>query len=492
MSFVCNGPNHEGDRCLPLSLKGHGRKCKKCKALDSKKAHKQKQSDLLESRKCRFKTAEDWNKWNRDQYEAKEGKHRHVVPKEEEFEARDEFLKACRMEQERQVNGGDGRDSLRNYMDRDNKRKRETYASDKLTEEGMQKIKKKRDADDRNDRLREEEAIRNGKDFCRWGNHVVDKQDMIFCPVEDLNLYDCRAGRVRHHACMLHYEKFTSCNRERIRDPVMEKLYEYHKSETKRGLKWNLDDTEALKMLRAENCYYCDRPNEDGTPLGIDRKDFRPTSYDPGNTVPCCSSCNYAKGGMSESEFVQQCSAIHLFQEQGIPNKQYLPYRLDVRTLADAPSVHTTESSWNSESVEFYNIGETRWKRRFVLYQKAKGYSCSKYDAERKRDKEFHLTPLAFDSIVRSPCVHCGYFSETRIGVDRINNDEHYALSNCQPSCTTCNFFRRNMSNSSFYTMVRGVFRRHVLIGPFFQKTSLDTNDLTEEKKSQTQQETKK
>ena len=123
--------------------------------------------------------------------------------------------------------------------------------------------------------------------------------------------------------------------------------------------------------------------------------------------------------------------------------------------------MNTTESCWNSPNVEYYEIDGEQWRRRTIFYLRASGYSKAKYDAEKMRKKKFSLTKNEFDSLVAQPCVHCGYHNSERVGIDRIDNYGDYTVENCQPSCTTCNMMRRNVSVDEFYAKVGKVALRN-------------------------------
>ena len=78
-----------------------------------------------------------------------------------------------------------------------------------------------------------------------------------------------------------------------------------------KGLCWDLSDDEAIRLFHSP-CFYCGRPNVNrrkyrGSEFaynGIDRIDSA-YGYSPGNVVPCCKPCNYAKNEMSQSEFFE-------------------------------------------------------------------------------------------------------------------------------------------------------------------------------------------
>jgi hypothetical protein len=138
--FRCNDPKHEGDSWLPLNEKGHGRKCKSCKAADSRRRTAERAAEKKLARKARFDSAESWEAFNRNEFLRKDRKHRYVVPVREEFESVEAFDDAWRLHERRQKDGGEGRMSVREYMDRDNARRREAYVKAPVKEpEGPQR-----------------------------------------------------------------------------------------------------------------------------------------------------------------------------------------------------------------------------------------------------------------------------------------------------------------------------------------------------------------
>lgn len=89
-------------------------------------------------------------------------------------------------------------------------------------------------------------------------------------------------------------------------------LASYKNSATKRGIDFDLSETE-FKSLILSNCHYCgsppsqiktDRKRAGGSIVytGIDRMD-NTQGYKASNCVPCCSVCNRAKDVMSIKDF---------------------------------------------------------------------------------------------------------------------------------------------------------------------------------------------
>ncbi|KKN85544.1 hypothetical protein LCGC14_0278670 [marine sediment metagenome] len=91
-----------------------------------------------------------------------------------------------------------------------------------------------------------------------------------------------------------------------------------HKANAKaRNLDHDLTDEQIL-ALHKENCYYCGSPpsnvqqSKNGlyTYNGIDRVDSN-IGYTIGNSVPCCSNCNYSKRDRSYEEFKAWIKQTH-------------------------------------------------------------------------------------------------------------------------------------------------------------------------------------
>jgi hypothetical protein len=94
----------------------------------------------------------------------------------------------------------------------------------------------------------------------------------------------------------------------------------------KRKLQFNLTDSE-IDALIMSNCSYCgfepnqcytlkDRNNYQFYYNGIDRIDSS-VGYEPNNVVPCCKTCNFAKGTMSSGEFYLWIERVYKFVKGG-------------------------------------------------------------------------------------------------------------------------------------------------------------------------------
>lgn len=84
----------------------------------------------------------------------------------------------------------------------------------------------------------------------------------------------------------------------------------------KRGKEWKLDHQQAFNLI-VSKCDYCDyEPTWPENRVGIDRVDNE-IGYTIENCVPCCFTCNSAKGIMSYVEFKAWVERIykHMFKE---------------------------------------------------------------------------------------------------------------------------------------------------------------------------------
>ena len=72
------------------------------------------------------------------------------------------------------------------------------------------------------------------------------------------------------------------------------------------GIEINLLDADIAALITQE-CHYCGEKTDKAN--GIDRKD-NDQGYIHGNVLPCCSTCNYAKGTNGYFAFLRKCREI--------------------------------------------------------------------------------------------------------------------------------------------------------------------------------------
>ena len=64
------------------------------------------------------------------------------------------------------------------------------------------------------------------------------------------------------------------------------------------------------------------------------------------------------------------------------------------------------------------------------------------YTARVRRNLEWDITFEQFKSFWKEPCTYCGTEIKT-IGLDRVDNNIGYVMSNIVPCCKWCNYMKR-------------------------------------------------
>ena len=180
-----------------------------------------------------------------------------------------------------------------------------------------------------------------------------------------------------------------------------------HKSNYKRtaeykNLVFELDDEE-FEQLTNDNCYYCGIKEENRL-NGIDRKDSN-IGYTLDNCVSSCTMCNYVKGSYDIDYFYKKIE--HILTYNGNIKGNYC-YEL----MCDISGA---------------------------------SYSDYKYRA-RKKGIAFDITKERYNKMRQSPCYICGK-EGNRIhnnGIDRIDNQQGYTITNIQACCSECNYMKRD------------------------------------------------
>jgi hypothetical protein len=168
-----------------------------------------------------------------------------------------------------------------------------------------------------------------------------------------------------------------------------------------------------------------------GTKIEVDIKDLMPTSKVKVKVK--CESC-------------------------GIERKVYydtLAYRKNSQFIITGETLCVKCSNkklFSGENSPFYKHGNNR----FCEYR---------YNSQ-KRGIEFHLSIEEFENIVKQECYYCGgYSTDTNEnsrgnGIDRMDSNKPYEISNCVPCCATCNFIKNNMPYSNFIKYIRRLYER--------------------------------
>ena len=74
----------------------------------------------------------------------------------------------------------------------------------------------------------------------------------------------------------------------------------------------------------------------------------------------------------------------------------------------------------------------------------------------KKRNIKFNLTEEQFYSFWQKSCTYCGDKIET-IGLDRINSEKGYDMSNVVPCCATCNWMKIDKSTEDWIVHIKKI-----------------------------------
>ena len=172
--------------------------------------------------------------------------------------------------------------------------------------------------------------------------------------------------------------------------------------------------------------------------MGISRKDDQ-FGFEENDAVPSCTNCSKMKQNLSYSDFLMACKQIYNFHESGVGSTSMVPFHKEIR------------EKWTNDSIgiKYISHGE-EWCLKLVQYSgNGRSLADYAYDAG-KRDLEFEIDQVTFDTLTSLPCMFCGFCNKQRIGIDRIDSSRGYMKDNVQPACTTCNFMKKDFTNEFF------------------------------------------
>lgn len=221
-NFTCKDEFHEGSRVLPIHEKGHGTKCKTCKARITRERTAVKTKEKKESKIGRFASCKDWSDFNA-QLRHQNPKARFVPPVASEFTSESAFIEAHNLYKQRTIDGADTRQSQAEI----NEKKRKQYSDDVYKTKNVEEYdvydveRSQKRIDDRllrNKVTKEKKQTACNSDglmWCTFGSHAVRAQDICFCPQNDLGILDFHGqlGDIKRPACKDHYLRWMQCNR---------------------------------------------------------------------------------------------------------------------------------------------------------------------------------------------------------------------------------------------------------------------------------------
>jgi hypothetical protein len=161
---------------------------------------------------------------------------------------------------------------------------------------------------------------------------------------------------------------------------------------------------EEFQVIIIKPCYYCSYYIE-GEAIGVDRVD-NSIGYTTSNVVPACWNCNKMKSNYNKSFFILHCSTI-------------------LSGVWDLPE----------------------WRHLYI--KKVKSYNAYKKSCADTRQLEWSISEETYYSIKSKPCYLCGY-SESVVGIDRVDSTKGYTPENIQPCCVVCNRMKSDMTYDAF------------------------------------------
>ncbi len=74
------------------------------------------------------------------------------------------------------------------------------------------------------------------------------------------------------------------------------------------------------------------------------------------------------------------------------------------------------------------------------------------------RNYEWKLTQSEAEAFIVKSCHYCGY-NKTFVGIDRLDKNIGYVLSNCVPRCKWCNFAKHDRTLEEFKKWINDLYR---------------------------------
>jgi hypothetical protein len=192
----------------------------------------------------------------------------------------------------------------------------------------------------------------------------------------------------------------------------------YSRSASDKRLDFEISQEEFNKIVK-EPCYYCDIIQERGF-NGIDRLDSN-IGYVVDNCVSCCKVCNYMKGSLPVNVFLKRIE--HILTYNNKINGRYF-----------------TEEFCDSNAVS-YNEYKKRADNKSLLYD---------------------LTTEEYNTITKSQCYLCSRNSREKYknGIDRVDNNLGYIMSNVKACCASCNYIKKNMELGELFDKMTEIFMK--------------------------------
>jgi len=287
----------------------------------------------------------------------------------------------------------------------------------------------RRDKEHRNEVARKNEAKPERKEVKReWAENNPEKVALITLNYRAKQLETNQEGYLSRNAENM--KKWRERNPEKVEEIAIKqskdprKKYQTIKYNAMlRNYKFEISYDDYLKIANSP-CYYCGDTNDSGF-NGIDRI-TQTDDYVLESVVSCCSICNYMKGCLSKDVYL--CRIEHI---------------LAYNKIRDIPI-----------KIESYD-----------LFPNHKSVSYNDYkNRANKKNLTFELTLDEFNSYIHNDCYICGKKFEEGIhtnGIDRIDNNEGYILSNIASCCSECNYMKKHFSFNTMMEKFSKTFDNH-------------------------------
>tara|TARA_B110000285_G_scaffold46692_1_gene52469 strand:+ start:1126 stop:2904 length:1779 start_codon:yes stop_codon:yes gene_type:complete len=179
---------------------------------------------------------------------------------------------------------------------------------------------------------------------------------------------------------------------------------------------------EDFNKLVKEPCHYCDVIQERGF-NGIDRLGSN-IGYIVDNCVSCCSTCNYMKCSLSVDVFLKRIE--HILSYNNKIKGRYFP------------------EEYSSYSAASYNEYKRRADNKSLL---------------------FEITNDEYVELIADNCYLCGRdgSNEFTNGIDRIDNNLGYIMTNVKSCCGSCNYIKKDMELNELFEKMIMIYDKHIV-----------------------------
>ena len=183
-----------------------------------------------------------------------------------------------------------------------------------------------------------------------------------------------------------------------------------------KNLDFEISQEEFNKIVN-EPCHYCNIIQERGF-NGVDRLDSN-TGYVIDNCVSCCKTCNYMKCSLSADVFLKRIEHILTYNKK--INGRYF-----------------SEEFCDTDAASY-----TQYKTR----------ACNK-------SLPFEITKDEYVELIKSNCYLCGRksYEKHKNGIDRVNNNLGYTMSNVKSCCGSCNHIKKDLELDELFSKMTEIF----------------------------------